>query len=71
MVIQQADKNFLDDVYDTLMKNTQYKVRDFTKYKDVYVDIEKGYIKIGKRKLILVDNSCKTKYNNNLTNREV
>lgn len=71
MAIQQADKNFLDDVYDTLMKNTQYKVRDFTKYKDVYVDIEKGYIKIGKRKLILVDNSCKTKYNNNLTNREV
>ena len=71
MVMQQADKNFLDDVYDTLMKNTQYKVRDFTKYKDVYVDIEKGYIKIGKRKLILVDNSCKTKYNNNLTNREV
>ena len=53
--MQQADKNFLDDVYDTLMKNTQYKVRDFTKYKDVYVDIEKGYIKIGKRKLILVD----------------
>ena len=71
MVMKQADKNFLDDVYDTLMKNTQYKVRDFTKYKDVYVDIEKGYIKIGKRKLILVDNSCKTKYNNNLTNREV
>jgi len=71
MAMQQADKNFLDDVYDTLMKNTQYKVRDFTKYKDVYVDIEKGYIKIGKRKLILVDNSCKTKYNNNLTNREV
>ena len=69
--MQQADKNFLDDVYDTLMKNTQYKVRDFTKYKGVYVDIEKGYIKIGKRKLILVDNSCKTKYNNNLTNREV
>tara|TARA_S200000501_G_C20726798_1_gene700991 strand:+ start:873 stop:1088 length:216 start_codon:yes stop_codon:yes gene_type:complete len=71
MAMQQVDKNFLDDVYDTLMKNTQYKVRDFTKYKDVYVDIEKGYIKIGKRKLILVDNSCKTKYNNNLTNREV
>ena len=37
------------------MKNTQYKVRDFTKYKDVYVNREKGYIKIGKRKLILVD----------------
>lgn len=71
MAMQQVDKDFLDDVYDTLMKNTQYKVRDFTKYKDVYVDIEKGYIKIGKRKLILVDNSCKTKYNNNLTNREV
>ena len=55
MAIQQADKNFLDDVYDTLMKNTQYKVTDFTKYKDVYVDREKGYIKIGKRKLILID----------------
>ena len=55
MVMQQADKNFLDDVYDTLMKNTQYKVRDFTKYKDVYVDIEKGYIKIGTRKFIFVD----------------
>ena len=53
--MKQADKNFLDDVYDTLMKNTQYRVRDFTKYKDVYVDREKGYIKIGKRKLILVD----------------
>ena len=55
MVIQQADKNFLDDVYDTLMKNTQYKVRDFTKYKDVWIDVEQGFIKIGKRKLILIE----------------
>ena len=47
------DKNFLQDVYDTLMKNTQHNVRDFTKYKNVYVNLEKGYIKIGKRKLIL------------------
>ena len=53
--MKQADKNFLDDVYDTLMKNTQYKVRDFTKYKDVYVDLDNGYIKIGKRKLILIE----------------
>ena len=53
--MKQADKNFLDDVYDTLMKNTQYRVRDFTKYKDVWIDREQGYIKIGKRKLILVD----------------
>ena len=53
MITKQADKNFLDDIYDTLMKNTQYKVRDFTKYKNVYVDTGKGYIKIGKRKLIL------------------
>mgnify|MGYP004466815143 CR=1 FL=1 len=51
--MDQADKNFLDDVYDTLMRNTQYRVRDFTKYKDVCIDVEKGYIKIGKRKLIL------------------
>jgi len=51
--MKQADKNFLDDVYDTLMKNTQHKVRDFTKYKSVLVDTEQGYIKIGKRKLIL------------------
>ena len=51
--MKQEDKNFLDDVYDILMKNTQYKVRDFTKYKDVYVDLDNGYIKIGKRKLIL------------------
>ena len=36
--MKQADKNFLDDVYDTLMKNTQYRVRDFTKYKDVWID---------------------------------
>ena len=57
MAMQQADKNFLDDVYDTLMKNTQYKVRDFTKYKDVYVDLDNGYIKIGKRKLILKENA--------------
>ena len=55
--MDQADKNFLDDVYDTLMKNTQYKVRDFTKYKDVYVDLDNGYIKIGKRKLILKENA--------------
>jgi len=55
--MKQADKNFLDDVYDTLMKNTQYKVRDFTKYKDVYVDLDNGYIKIGKRKLILKENA--------------
>ena len=55
--MKQADKNFLDDVYDTLMKNTQYKVRDFTKYKDVYVDLDNGYINIGKRKLILKENA--------------
>ena len=51
--IKQSDKNFLDDIYDTLMKNTQYKVRDFTKYKNVYVDTGNGYIQIGKRRLIL------------------
>ena len=49
------DKNFLNDVFDTLMKNTQYKPRDFTKYKSIYVDTEKGYIKIGNRKLILIE----------------
>ena len=51
--MKQSDKNFLDDIYDTLMKNTQYKVRDFTKYKNVYVDTGNGYIQIGKRRLIL------------------
>ena len=51
--IQQSNKNFLNDIYDTLMKNTQYKVRDFTNYKNVYVDTENGYIQIGKRRLIL------------------
>tara|TARA_A100001011_G_C13964341_1_gene696602 strand:+ start:537 stop:716 length:180 start_codon:yes stop_codon:yes gene_type:complete len=51
----EADKNFLDDVFDTLMKNTQYRVRDFTKYKDVWIDVEQGFIKIGKRKLILIE----------------
>lgn len=55
--IKQSDKNFLDDIYDTLMKNTQYKVRDFTLYKNVYVDIENGYIQIGKRRLILEEKS--------------
>jgi len=55
--IKQSDKNFLDDIYDTLMKNTQYKVRDFTKYKNVYVDIGNGYIQIGKRRLILEEKS--------------
>jgi hypothetical protein len=55
--IKQSDKNFLDDIYDTLMKNTQYKVRDFTKYKNVYVDIGNGYIQIGKRRLILKEES--------------
>ena len=30
--MKQADKNFYIYVYDTLMKNTQHKVRDFTKY---------------------------------------
>tara|TARA_R100000278_G_scaffold61921_1_gene50205 strand:+ start:829 stop:990 length:162 start_codon:yes stop_codon:yes gene_type:complete len=49
----KTDKKFLDDVYDTLMKNTQHKSRDFSKYKNVYVDFDKGYIKIGKRKLIM------------------
>ena len=49
----QSNKNFLNDIYDTLMKNTQYKVRDFTNYKNVYVDTENGYIQIGKRRLIL------------------
>jgi len=55
--IKQSDKNFLDDIYDTLMKNTQYKVRDFTKYKNVYVDTGNGYIQIGKRRLILEEKS--------------
>ena len=53
--MKQTDKNFLNDVYDSLMKNTQYKTRDFTKYKSIYVDTEKGYIKIGSRKLVLVE----------------
>ena len=52
--LKQLDKNFLNDIYDTLMKNTQYKVRDFTKYKNVNVDTENGYIQIGKRKLFLM-----------------
>ena len=55
--IKQSDKNFLDDIYDTLMKNTQYKVRDFTKYKNVFVDTGNGYIQIGKRRLILEEQS--------------
>ena len=49
------NKNFLNDVFDTLMKNTQHKPRNFTKYKNVYVDFDKGYIKIGNRKLVLVE----------------
>ena len=60
--MKQADKNFLDDVYDTLMKNTQYRVRDFTKYKDVWIDREQGYIKIGKRKLILIEEEAWVNY---------
>tara|TARA_R100001086_G_C11695703_1_gene219905 strand:+ start:202 stop:366 length:165 start_codon:yes stop_codon:yes gene_type:complete len=48
-----SNKNFLNDVYDSLMKNTQHKPRDFTKYKNVYVDFDKGCIKIGNRKLVL------------------
>ena len=55
--IKQSDKNFLDDIYDTLMKNTQYKVRDFTLFKNVYVDTGNGYIQIGKRRLILEEKS--------------
>ena len=55
--IKQSDKNFLDDIYDTLMKNTQYKVRDFTKYKNVCVDTGNGYIQIRKRRLILEENN--------------
>tara|TARA_R110001583_G_scaffold55071_1_gene167843 strand:+ start:430 stop:606 length:177 start_codon:yes stop_codon:yes gene_type:complete len=55
--IKQSDKNFLDDIYDTLMKNTQCKVRDFTLYKNVYVDTGNGYIQIGKRRLILEEKS--------------
>lgn len=55
--MKQEDKNFLDDVYDTLMKNTQHKVRDFTKYKNVFIDTEQGYIKFGKRKLILEESA--------------
>jgi len=51
--LKQSDKNFLNDIYDTLIKNTQYKVRDFTKYKDLYIDTGNGYIQIGKRKLFL------------------
>ena len=54
-MMTNLDKNFLNDVFDTLMKNTQYKTRDFTKYKSIYVDTEKGYIKIGSRKLVLVE----------------
>ena len=30
-------KNVLEDIYDTIMKN-DYKVRDFTKYRNSYID---------------------------------
>ena len=41
-------KDFITDVYDNLMKNTQYKRTDFSKIKEeCWVDCDKNEIYIG------------------------
>ena len=46
-------KNVLEDIYDTIMKNN-YKVRDFTKYDNSYIDLDKKEIHIGKKYIISI-----------------
>ena len=47
-----SKKEFITDVYDNLMKNTQYKPTDFSKIKeDCWFDCDKNEIYIGNFKL--------------------
>ena len=47
-----SKKEFITDVYDNLMKNTQYKPTDFSKIKEeCWFDCDKNEIYIGNFKL--------------------
>ena len=46
-------KNVLEDIYYTIMKN-DYKVRDFTKYRNSYIDLDKKEIHIGKKYILSI-----------------
>ena len=49
-----TSKNFMDDVYDNLMKNTMHNPLDFSKIDDeCYIDCDKNEIHIGRFTLIL------------------
>ena len=50
---RENTKNVLEDIYDTIMKNN-YKVRDFTKYDNSYIDLDKKEIHIGKKYIISI-----------------
>ena len=47
-------KKVLEDIYDTIMKNN-HEVRDFTKYNNSYIDLEKKEIHIGKKYIISIN----------------
>ena len=47
-------KKVLQDIYDTIMKNN-HQVRDFTKYNNSYIDLEKKEIHIGKKYIISIN----------------
>ena len=51
-----SKKEFITDVYDNLMKNTQYKPTDFSKIKEeCWFDCDKNEIYIGNFKLKVED----------------
>ena len=43
-----TDKQIIESVYDTIMKNTQYKNIDFTIFKNAFIDYNKKEIDLGK-----------------------
>ena len=42
------DKQIIESIYDTIMKNTQYKNIDFTKFKNAFINYDKKEIDLGK-----------------------
>jgi len=43
----QKDVRIIESIWDTIMKNTQYKNIDFTKFENAYIDYEKKQIDLG------------------------
>ncbi len=43
----KKDVRIIESIWDTIMKNTQYKNIDFTKFENAHIDYEKKHIDLG------------------------